>query len=61
MDIFIHGINKLFGIVERVRILSDDILVYSNTIEEQNNGLKAIFDRACQVQLKVNGSKSLIG
>ena len=49
-DIFIHETNKLFGDLKGVGIVTDDMLVYVNTIEEHNNRLKAILDMERDIQ-----------
>ena len=59
-NIFMQEINKLFGDLEGVGIVTDDILVYGSTIEEHDKRLKAVLDRACYVHLKLNDNKSCI-
>ena len=59
-DIFIHEMNKLFGDLEGVGIVTDNILVYGSTIEAHDRRLKAVLDRARHIHLKLNTNKSCI-
>ena len=59
-DIFTEQMNKILAYLERVNVDTDDIQVYGSTIKEHNSRLKAMLDRARQVNLKRNPKKSKI-
>ncbi|XP_033755877.1 uncharacterized protein LOC117338629 [Pecten maximus] len=50
-----------FGDLEGTEFVVDDILVHGRTLEEHNARLKAVLEKARQINLKLNKSKCVIG
>ena len=52
--------NDIVTGLGRVNVINDDILVYGRTVQGHNERLKAVLERARQVNLKLNLQKSKI-
>lgn len=59
-EIFQRVMTDLFGDLEGVEIVMDDMLVHGKTLEEHNNRLEAVLKRARENDLKLNPKKSKI-
>ena len=59
-DIFIQEMSKILEGLTGVEVITDDILIYGSTIEEHNNNLAAVLERAREKNLRLNPKKSVI-
>ena len=50
-------INQILGDLPGVSIVTDDILIYGSTIQQDNEHLKLVFERARKTNLKLNPKK----
>jgi len=55
--IFHRIISELFSDIVGVIVYIDDLIITGTTLEEHNQRLKKVFDRAREVNLKFNESK----
>jgi hypothetical protein len=60
-EIWQRAMNSIFGDLEGVECVMDDILVWGRTIEEHEDRLMAVLDRARAENLKLNKAKCKIG
>ena len=59
-DIFINEMDKILYGLPGVNVITDDILIYGNTINEHNIRLRSVLEKARKVNLKFNPKKSKI-
>ena len=59
-DIFITEMNKILHGIKGVDVVTDDILIYGETIKEHNKSLRIVLQRARDSNLKLNPEKSKI-
>ena len=59
-DIFIEEMNKIFEGIRGVNVITDDILIYGETLEEHDKVLEDVLEKARKVNLKLNPKKSVI-
>ena len=57
-DIFNEAIQELFGDLDGIQCVVDDILVHAPSVEEHDHRLQEVLKRACEVGLKLNKKKS---
>ncbi|CAI6364864.1 unnamed protein product [Macrosiphum euphorbiae] len=60
-EIFHRIITELFSDIVGVIVYIDDLIITGTTLEEHNQRLKKVLDRAREVNLKFNKSKCIIG
>lgn len=59
-EIFHREMVKRFNDINNVKIMMDDFLIYGKTIEEHNDTLHKVLQRAQEINLKFNKEKSVI-
>ena len=60
-DVFNETMQELFYDLDGVKIIVDDILIHTSSLEQHNSQLRAVLQRAREVGLKLHKKKSKIG
>ncbi|KAJ0179821.1 hypothetical protein K1T71_004412 [Dendrolimus kikuchii] len=59
-EIFHREMVKQFSDINNVKIMMDDFLIYGKTLQEHNQSLQKVLDRARELNIKFNKEKSSI-
>ena len=59
-DVFQRKMIEAFGDIDGVEVVVDDILIHGSTIEQHNDRLKKVLQRAREIDLKFNSKKCKI-
>lgn len=59
-ELFQRSMSKVIEDLEGVVNISDDLLVWGDTIKKHDQRLRKLLDRACGYNIKLNKSKCII-